>query len=302
VAGHIVIGLIGRWLGPVPGASVVHAVDLTNIAAVTDWVRRIRPDVVVNAAAIAEPAACEAAPALSQTVNVDLPAGLAEACARTGGTRFVHISSEQVFDGKSPPYTIHDEPKPLNLYGRQKIESEQRVLAADPGSAVVRAPLLLGNSLSGRRSVHEKLFELWAEGGVAKLYSDEFRQVCSAENLAAVLVELAGRRELRGVMHWAGAALISRFELGRQLAAHFRLPDDRITAVRRSDNPIAAAKRPASLALNLSPLEQELRTRPQKIKEALKELAVPAHFDAWQQNPWFAGRNAPAILQRRNAT
>jgi dTDP-4-dehydrorhamnose reductase len=238
--------------------------------------------VIINAAAISEPAACEANPILSQALNVTFPASLA-AAAEAVSARFIHISSEQVFDGTNAPYRIGDTPSPINLYGRQKVESEQLVLSASKNRAVVRAPLLLGNSLSGRRSVHEKLFEPWAAGAAARFYVDEFRQVCTAGNLATALMEIAARPELRGVFHWAGAELSSRYELGQRLAARFGVPPTLVTAVRRADTPAVSAKRPANLALDLAPLNRELRLKPQTVDEALQELVVPAHFREWQR-------------------
>jgi len=282
-AGHEITGLAGSWTGGVPGVAHLHPVDLTDIASAAAWVRRLEPDAIINAAAISEPAACETDPTLSQTMNVALPVRLAEAAALIGA-RFVHISSEQVFDGEKPPYYIDSTPRPLNLYGRQKLESEQRVVAADSSAAVVRAPLLLGNSLSGRRSVHEKLFELWAGAGVARLYTDEFRQVCSADNLAAALLELAERRDLCGPLHWAGAELLSRYELGLRLTRHFQVPENRVAAVWRADTPAVSAKRPANLALALEPLSGILRTQPQSLDEILRGLEVPVTYREWQKS------------------
>ena len=282
-AGHIVIGLTGKWNGPVPGTAELHAANLADPAQVRDWLARARPDAVINAAAVAEPLACEADPIASQALNVELPTALAEAC-RTSGCRFIHISSEQVFDGNAGPYSIRSEPHPINLYGRQKLESEQRVLEANASSAIVRAPLLLGNSLSGRRSIHEKLLELWSGGGVARLYEDEFRQACTAENLAATLLELAERSELAGVFHWAGSELCSRYTLAQKIAARFGVPPASVLAIKRSDTPALSVKRPANLALDLTPLDRKLRNKPQTIEVALGRLVVPDPFREWQRN------------------
>lgn len=282
-SGHKIIGLVGRWTGSVPGVSELHSVNLADHAAAVEWVKRSKPEAMINAAAISEPAACDANPTLSHALNVALPLALATAAVEARA-RFVHISSEQVFDGKNPPYTISTPPHPINLYGRQKLESEQNVLSADPTAAVVRAPLLLGNSLSERRSVHEKLFELWAGGGIARLYANEFRQVCTAGNLATALIELANRSDLRGVFHWAGAAVCSRFKLGQEIAAHFGVPQTLIASVMRASTPEISAKRPADLSLDLAPLNRELRVRPQALSETLSELKVPEVFRAWQKN------------------
>lgn len=282
-ASHTVIGLIGKWNGSVPGAAELHAVNLTDGDIARQWVTRINPDAVINAAAISEPLACEADPVLSQAMNVALPTALAEACAQQR-TRFIHISSEQVFDGAAPPYSIHSATNPINLYARQKVESEQRVLSVKPDAAIVRAPLLLGNSLSGRRSIHEKLLEQWAGGGVARLYEDEFRQVCTAANLAAALLELVERRELRGPFHWAGAELCSRYELARRIAARFGVSDARVTSLKRADTPAVSVKRPANLGLSLTPLDRELRIRPQTVATALQELVAPKNFLPWLES------------------
>jgi len=272
--GHKVVGVVGRWSGAVPGVNSQLALDLAQPAAVVALLRETRPQVVLNCAAVAEPAACDAAPELAQRVNVELPAALA-AAAREWGARFLHVSSEQVFDGAAPPYSIAAPVSPLHLYGRQKVESEQRVLAAEPAAAVVRAPLLFGNSLGGRRSVHEKLLESWAAGKTLRLFTDEIRAVCSADNLAEALLELAARPELHGVLHWAGAEPVSRYEMGRAVCAHFGFPLEWIVPAARAELPEFTARRPRDLTLELAPLDRVLLVKPEKLAAATKRLAMP---------------------------
>jgi dTDP-4-dehydrorhamnose reductase len=277
---HDVIGVTGRWSGAVPGATELRTVELTEAGAVAQLLQTVRPEVIVNAAAVAEPAACEADPGRAQVLNVELPAWLAAEAARTGA-RLVHLSSEQVFDGEHAPYSASDPTRPLNLYGRQKAESEQRVLAVAPAACVVRPPLLLGNSLGGRRSTHERMFEAWAAGRVVRLYTDEIRQVCLADHLAAALLELAQRPELRGLFHWAGAEPVSRWEMGRRIAARFALPEKGLEPMTRADTPDVAARRPRDLTFNLAPLDRELRTKAAPLAAAIEELVVPAPFADW---------------------
>lgn len=280
--GHNVVGIVGAWRdGAIGGVAELRAVDLADTAAAQAVALEVFPEVIVNAAAVAEPALCDAQPERAQQLNVELPAALA-CVAHHVSAPLVHISSEQVFDGTRAPYSAGDPVGPLNLYGRQKVESERRVLAAAPAFArVVRAPLLVGNSLGGRRSLHEKLFETWAAGRPAKGYTDEFRQVCSAENLAEALLELVERDDLRGVFHWAGAEALSRHEIARRIAAHFRVPEKLVGPMTRADTLDVSAKRPANLAMNLAPLAGKLKTRPQIFAEALKELVVPPPFREW---------------------
>jgi dTDP-4-dehydrorhamnose reductase len=282
--GHRVIGTVGTFAGEIEGVAKKVTLDLANEAAVGAAVLEEFPDAIVNCAAVSVPEQCDADPALAQALNVVLPAALAR-LAHHVSARLVHLSSEQAFDGaRTAPYQRADPTAPINLYGRQKVESERLVHAAAPEFAVtLRAPLLMGNSAAGKRSLHERMFADWAAGKRPQLFTDEFRQPCTAENLAEAMLELCERPQLRGVYHWAGAELISRHTLGLRLREHFKLSEQQapLAAVTRAQVPGAAQKRQACLALDLSPLAGTLKTRPQTIAEQLAELRVPAPCREW---------------------
>jgi dTDP-4-dehydrorhamnose reductase len=284
-AGHTVIGVVGSFSAPLPGLAEKLTLDLADESALVQALRRARPEAIVNAAAISEPAKCDENPVRAQRLNVDLPAALARH-ARDHGARLLHLSSEQVFAGDRAPYAVTDPVAPLNLYARQKVESERVVAALAPGhAATVRAPLLMGNSPGGRRSLHERLFGDWSAGRAPRLYTDEFRQTCTAENLAAALLELCARPELCGVFHWAGAEVLSRHEQGLRVRAHFRLSPERapIVTVERAATPAISATRPANLALDLQPLSRLLRTPVETFAQQLAALTLPAPCRAWYE-------------------
>jgi dTDP-4-dehydrorhamnose reductase len=273
-SGHAVFGVVGRWSGPVPGVAQLVARDLTDLAQARELVRESRADCIINAAAVAEPAACEADPVGARALNVGFPVALAAAAA-DAAVRFIHLSTEQVFDGEGGPYRPDSPVNPVNLYGRQKREAETGVVAADSGAAVVRLPLLFGNSLTGRRSVHEKFFETWAAGKVMSLFVDELRQVCTADSVAALLLALAPRRDLRGIFHWAGARSVSRYEMGQALCARFGIEPKWIRPQSRADVPELAAKRPRDLSLLTEPLERELGVVRESFEQSVDSLVRP---------------------------
>lgn len=279
--GHEVIAVANSWTGAIPGAHRIDHVDLTDRAAVQKVVLDLFPDAIISAAAISESAACDTEPAQSHRMNVELPEALAQ-LARHLGARLVHVSSEQVFDGTGAPYTVSDAVAPVTLYGRQKAEAEKRVGTAAPETAVVvRLPLLGGNSLRGTRSLHERLFATWASGQRMRLFNDEVRQPCSAENAAEVLVELIERRDLAGVVHWAGAAPLSRLEMGQRIAEHFKLPaHELIDAARRGDKPASPARQP-DLSLDCAPLTGLLKTAAESFDQLLEKLIVPPPCRKW---------------------
>jgi dTDP-4-dehydrorhamnose reductase len=269
--GHHVVGVVGRASFPVNGLAEKRAVDLAHPDAITGLALEIFPDAIVNCAAVSEPAHCEADPVRSQQLNVVLPATLAR-LAHHLSARLIHVSTEQVFAGDAPPYTIASAPRPLNLYGRQKLESEKQVHNAAAEFAItLRAPLLTGNSPSGARSLHERLFR------------DEIRQPCTASNLAEAMCELCERHDFRGVFHWAGAEPLSRVELAKRIRAHFKLSASAapILEVNRSDDP-STARRAANLALDCKPLAGALKTPLETFDAQLDQLIVPPPV-----RPWF---------------
>ena len=275
-AGHEVTGVVGSWSGdPITGLARQLRLDLTDFESLAAAVRAARPEAIVNCAAVSEPAQCEREPERSAWLNVALPRRLAELAAELG-VRLVQVSSEQVFDGTRAPYRIADPVAPLTLYGRQKAESERAVLAAAPGlAAALRVPLLLGHSPSGRRSVHERLLRDWCEGRVARLFTDEIRQVCLADNLAAALLELCLPGAPGGMLHWAGAEPVSRYELGCAIARRFGVDAERfVVPVQLAGTPLAATRQ-ADLSLDLRPLSEVLRTKPEPLAVQLARLAVP---------------------------
>lgn len=282
--GHHVIGLVGAYSGNVPGLAEKRACDLTDEAALTALSLETFPEAIVNCAAISEPGQCDADPARAQALNVALPAHLAR-LAHHLSARLIHLSSEQVFDGTSTEaYTIKSPVKPLNLYARQKVESERLVLAAAPGMAVtLRVPLLSGNSLTAQRSLHERLFAAWAAGQTPQVYTDEFRQPCTASNLADLMVEILERNDVRGVFHWAGADLLSRHEIALRIRNHFKLTATAapLAALTRAADPRAASKRPARLGLDLKPLAGVVKTPLETFAAQLDQFIIPPACRAW---------------------
>lgn len=230
------------------------------------------PDVIVNCAAISSPVQVDSNPKLAEKINVALPRHLSQLSTHIGA-RFLHISTDMVFDGHSEePYCSTDMPCPTNLYGQTKLMAEREILehnSEDP--VILRIPILMGNSPSGKRSVHEKLFAAIDSGETPELFSDEVRQPCSASNVAEVILELSERRDLSGIFHWAGTDMLSRFEMGQRILKHFNRPLDSIRAVCKNDN-AELAKRPSNLTFNLNPIISKLKTRPATFQEQLDEL------------------------------
>ena len=104
--------------------------DLADADAVAATVRRVRPQIIVNAAGYTAVDRAESEPALADAINARAPAILAEEARRLDAL-LIHYSTDYVFDGTSTePYREEDQVNPLNVYGRSKLAGERAIAAA----------------------------------------------------------------------------------------------------------------------------------------------------------------------------
>ena len=102
--------------------------DVTDSAAVAEYVNKLLPDVIVHAAAVTNNRDIEADPSEALEVNIKGTANLAQACL-VSGTRLVYISSDYVYKGDRGDYSESDEVLPSNLYAWTKLAGEAAVRA-----------------------------------------------------------------------------------------------------------------------------------------------------------------------------
>ena len=104
--------------------------DLGNLEGLAQTVRQLRPDVIVNAAAHTAVDRAESEPDLAHALNALAPGVLAQE-AKALDALLVHYSTDYVFDGSgTAPRVETDAVAPLSVYGRTKLEGEQRIQAS----------------------------------------------------------------------------------------------------------------------------------------------------------------------------
>jgi dTDP-4-dehydrorhamnose reductase len=244
---------------PAPGAEW-RRLDVRDAAAVERAFADVRPAAVIHTAYRREEPDAWA-------TNVVGAANVAGAAARAGA-RLVHVSTDLVFDGTAVrPYTEDDEPLPATPYGRTKLEGEREVQAAHPDALVVRTSLMVGGDEPGRQ---EQLVLAAARGeSDIAFFEDERRSPLLVDDLAAALVELAGRRE-SGLLHLAGPEAVSRYDLAFLIAAAHGLPSERL---RRGRLASSGMQRPANCVLDSSRARALLRTPIRGVSELVRAAA-----------------------------
>jgi len=239
--------------------------DVTNTDGLAKTVARAEPQLVVNCAAWTDVDGAETNPKAARAVNA---VGAAEAAtaARKAGARFIHISTDFVFDGASrEPYSEQDMPNPLGVYGQTKFEGENLVLAANHGSCVVRTAWTYG--AFGNNFVAAILKRARA-GKQLRVVSDQVGSPTWTRDLADAILLLDEKRAT-GIVHFTNSGAVSRFEEARAILEILGLDND--VQLEDSASLGTAAPRPAYSALALNKYETISGEAPRPWRNALAE-------------------------------
>jgi dTDP-4-dehydrorhamnose reductase len=263
--------LIGTyWEHPValPGVEL-HRMDLTNLVEVAQFVRKVRPQTIIHAAALANLDTCETQKDLAWRTNVDA-ARMMAAVARELGSRLIHISTDMVFDGKKGNYSEEDIPEPISYYGYSKRMAEEDVLHAYPEALVVRVALLYGFPVAGGNSFSAEIYRHLQTGKKVQVFMDQFRSPIWAGNAAPAIMELAELPH-RGVLHLAGGERLSRSELAREVARQMGADPQLLEEI--SMHQIKwLVPRPEDVSFNIARAKQILQTRLLDCREGLAQM------------------------------
>lgn len=193
--------------------------DIQDYDEVAAFCERIKPDIVLHAAAWADVDGCEEQKDKAVSVNAIGAKNIALAC-RSIDARMIYYSTDYVFDGtKGSAYTEDDKPNPINNYGRSKLEGEQYVLNTLDDATIMRISWLYGTvrdcfvaSVIGAGLEQFRARQKNEEYQILKIIVDQFScptWTVDIANQTKVIIE----KSVTGIIHAASVGQTSRFKL-----------------------------------------------------------------------------------------
>jgi dTDP-4-dehydrorhamnose reductase len=276
-------GQVGRaLLASVPAGVELQAVtraqlDLCNAGAVRAAVTDFRPDLIINAAAYTAVDAAESEPQRAAAVNADGPRHLAESARDLDNCRFLHISTDYVFDGSSTePYRTDDTPNPLSVYGRTKLAGERAVLEILGDRAVVLRTAWVYAPYG--RNFLLTMLRLMRAGAPVRVVADQTGTPTAARSVARALWRLAELPRIHGILHWTDAEATTWHGFAQAIAQEASAagllpacPD--VTPITTAQYPTPAL-RPARSVLDIRDSAAKLELRPILWREGLRQTLV----------------------------
>jgi dTDP-4-dehydrorhamnose reductase len=264
-------GLFGQGL--VRAFSARHAVfpltrsdaDITDADSVRATLTRIKPDVVVHPAGIADVDLCETDPAKAFLVNFHGTRNIVEA-ARQVGAGVAHISTDAVFDGKKQtPYVESDTPRPITVYGRTKLRGE-KIVQSLPHHWVFRVSVLFG---PGKANFVDKGLRKIAAGEEYVVACDQLGSATYTLDVGQKIMEVVETGRY-GLYHLSNLGPCSRLDLALYAAQLAGLDPRKVVGI-----PAEQMGRPAPrlkyAVMEMAALKQAGFAHPRPWQEALAE-------------------------------
>lgn len=236
-----------------------------------DKVCALRPDLVVNAAAWTNVDGAEGQPNAAYAVNALGASYLADGC-RCCGAEMVHISTNEVFEGKAGRfYREYDRAKAGGTYARSKLAGEVAAQSILPQLYIVRIAWLFG---SGGANFPTKISQAAAKHRSLRVVNDEFGNPTYAPDVANALVDLV-QTKCYGIYHLVNDGYASRYEWAQTL---FELtgPQIEMTPIPSSEWPRPTSPPNHAVLINQAAAALGIRLRPWQ--EALAQYVQEARL------------------------
>ncbi len=222
--------------------------DLEQLDTLLETFHRVRPDVVVNAAAYTAVDLAEQEVERARRVNATAPGALADAAA-VSGAWLVHYGTDYVFDGSGTAAWREEDPTgPKNEYGRTKLEGEALIRNAGDRHLILRTSWVYA---SRGKNFLRTMLRLAREREFLKVVDDQHGAPTSAELIADAtahaLRAVTQNHALAGTYHLTAAGTTNWHEyagyaiaLARQAGYPVRVADEAIVSCRTADFPTPA--------------------------------------------------------------
>lgn len=235
-----------------PGKTIytdIKELDLTDEAAVKDFVETNEISHIVNCAAYTAVDKAEEDKALCYKINVEAVKNLANAASNVGA-KIIHISTDYVFDGKTfRPYDESAKVNPSSQYGTTKRQGETALIALAPESVIVRTAWLY--SPYGNNFV-KTMIRLGKERKDLNVVADQIGSPTAAADLAsAVFTILSSHQWVPGIYHYTNSGVASWYDFTKAIHRLAGITGCEVHPIPTEDYPTAAT-RPFYSVLNTS--------------------------------------------------
>lgn len=249
--------------------------DLTNSEKISQLIREIHPDYLVNAAAYTAVDKAETEPDLAYSINAIAPKIMAESAEKIKA-KFLHISTDYVFDGrKNTPYLETDLTNPLGVYGQSKLRGEEEIKNVNSQAIILRTAWVYGSY--GKSNFVKTMLRLGKEREELKVVVDQVGSPTWAKDIATAITHLLINVDNPpGIYNFTNSGVASWFDLTKAIFEEAKISGiplkiQRVIPITTAEYPTPAV-RPAYSVLSGQKISQQLGYIPPYWRDSLKAM------------------------------
>lgn len=241
--------------------------DVTDAAQVQKEMETFAPDYCINAAAYTAVDKAEAEAEAAFAGNATAPKNLALA-SKERGARFIHISTDYVFDGTATaPQKEDARTAPVNQYGLSKLQGEKEVMAVNEDAIIIRTSWVY--STHGANFV-KTMLRLMPSKPELRVVADQFGSPTYAADLAAAIMQMIESGQWQsGIYHYRNEGIISWADFA-QAIKELTNSNCEVVRIPTTEYP-TPAKRPLYTAMDISKIKEVYGITPPHWKDSLQK-------------------------------
>lgn len=246
--------------------------DITNFSDISTLIEEVNPEVILHTASLGNVDYCQQHQEEARKINIDASLRLFSS-AHTAKSKFVFFSTNAIYDGKNAPYDENSSTKPLDFYGKTKLEVEKKLekFMEIDDILIVRLMTMYGwNNPKERTNPVTWFLQRLRSGNKLYVVDDVYNNYLYAKDAAEGIWKLVEAKTC-GKINMSGLETISRYELALKTAAVFELDKRLIKPVESSFFP-HLAKRPKFNAFNIKKIKRLISFKPLSIDEGLLDM------------------------------
>ena len=241
--------------------------DLSDLQQASLLLEQIKPDVIINLAAMTDVDACEIKPDRAWKLNTVIPANIAAYVAAHPNSKLVQVSTDQVYGSLSGPHTEQDI-YPLNAYAWSKLCGEQSALRAE--ATVLRTNFFGRSNHPLRRSFSDWLEQKLKEKGDLKLFTDVLFSPLNITTLCE-MIGIVIKHPTPGVFNLGSKDGMSKRDFAYSLAQTLGLDISFATDIKAAELYLTAL-RPLDMRMNSELFEKTFSITLPHLKKEIEKL------------------------------
>ena len=250
-------------------SQIYHPLDISIKKDCEAILSYYNPDIIINTAAITNVDYCELDQERCLNVNTNSINNFLFFCKKNN-KKFIQLSTDFLFDGKSGPYSEEAKQKPVNYYGFSKMMAERIIINANlPNFSIIRTCLVYGHKNDSNNIL------MWVKRKLdlnesLNIVEDQFRTPTLVSDLSQAIFEVI-KLDIKGIYNISGEEYLSIFDFVCNIVDSFDYNKSLIKSC-KSTKINQKAERPKNSGLVIDKAVRDLNFIPTKIKSYLKSI------------------------------